>query len=76
MQRAAVGVSVASLVSLCCAEPGSTPPGVSTWDSAGVEIVYAATPIWERSGPEWRVSSEPILEIGVAEGSEEYLLAG
>ena len=40
-------------------------------DSAGIRIVENSTPLWE-SGQEWRISREPLLEIGVDDGPEAY----
>lgn len=42
-------------------------------DSAGVRIVENSAPAW-REGEGWRMSDEPILEIGVLEGQPEYQL--
>ncbi|MFC1660674.1 hypothetical protein ACFL3S_04280 [Gemmatimonadota bacterium] len=41
------------------------------WDSAGIEIVENTSPAWA-AGEGWRLSDEPLLIIGVAEGAEEY----
>jgi hypothetical protein len=43
-------------------------------DSAGVEIVTSVAPAWE-VGEEWRVAEQPLLEIGMTDGPDEYLLA-
>jgi hypothetical protein len=42
-------------------------------DSAGVLIVQNAGPAWG-TGDGWRVPTEPVLSIGVVEGSEPYRL--
>lgn len=44
-----------------------------TRDSAGVRIVEARLPVWEQTVG-WRLSAEPILDIGVQEGAPEYQL--
>jgi hypothetical protein len=48
-------------------------PGASALvsDSAGVKIVEYRASTWE-SGQEWRISREPLLEIGMGDGPESY----
>lgn len=41
--------------------------GPTVRDSAGIRIVQNEAPSW-RKGQEWRVSSEPVTDVGVAEG--------
>ncbi|WP_420127741.1 6-bladed beta-propeller [Longimicrobium sp.] len=41
--------------------------GPSVRDSAGIRIVQNDAPAWKQ-GQEWRVSAEPVTDIGVAEG--------
>lgn len=41
--------------------------GPAVRDSAGIKIVQNHAPAWKR-GQEWRVSGQPVLDIGVAEG--------
>ena len=60
----------ASLTS--CAE-SERAPGPLVRDSAGIQIVENTSPAWAL-GDEWRLSEEPVLTIGVAEGAEEYEL--
>lgn len=68
---------LALLVALAsCTRPdGDGASAVIVTDSAGVEIVFSATPGW---GPEdrWRTSEVPALEIGAASGDEAYTLYG
>jgi hypothetical protein len=45
-----------------------------TRDSSGIRIVENAAPLW-KEGQEWRLSAEPTLRIGMAEGPSEYLLS-
>jgi len=53
---------------------GEAPPTTSTVrDSAGITIVENDAPAWG-PGEAWRVSQEPVVSIGVAEGAEEYQL--
>lgn len=62
------------VVSIGCGTVGdATRPLVR--DSAGIEIVESPAPQW-REGEGWVVSPEPILEIGVLEGDDPYLLDG
>ncbi|MGD8726147.1 MAG: hypothetical protein PVH40_00815, partial [Gemmatimonadales bacterium] len=42
-------------------------------DSAGITIIENHGQVW-RPDAAWRLSSDPILVIGVAEGPEEYQL--
>ena len=42
-------------------------------DSAGVRIVESARPAW-RPGEGWSVATEPMLDVGVREGDDDYLL--
>ena len=60
----------ASLTS--CAESEQA-PGPLVRDSAGIQIVENTSPAWT-PGEAWRLSEEPVLTIGVAEGAEEYEL--
>ena len=56
---------------LACAEDART--GGDTYvmqDSAGIRVIENRAPIWER-GEEWRVESEPVLDIGQEEGPPE-----
>jgi hypothetical protein len=43
-------------------------------DSAGVISAIAEAPAWG-PGEGWHISEEPMVEIGVVEGSEEYILS-
>jgi hypothetical protein len=53
--------------------PRATDPVVR--DSAGITIVENQAPRW-RDGEGWRVSAEPVLEIGMIDGPEAYQLDG
>jgi hypothetical protein len=44
-------------------------------DSAGIQIAESTDPTWGE-GQGWRLSAEPILQIGEAEGAAPYLLSG
>jgi len=67
-----VGVFALLAGCLCCEEPSAEFAPV-VWDSLGIEIVEYPAQAAE-SKPEWLLSDEPILEIGAAEGEEEYEL--
>lgn len=59
---------------LCGCRPAATPRHDSAVrDSAGIAIVESVAPAW---GPRdaWRLSDEPMLRIGQAEGDPPYLL--
>ncbi len=67
---------------LCClllALPGcdSAPetPLTTQSDSAGIPITTALAPRWG-PGEGWKVSGDPLLEIGATTGAAEYLLNG
>ena len=45
-------------------------------DSAGVRITELPGPGLTSSLPEWRIGSEPSLEIGVREGDEAFQFSG
>ena len=50
-------------------------PGTSAIvrDSAGIRIVENTTPLWQ-PGQEWRLSAEPVVDIGSVSAGEEYEL--
>ena len=43
-------------------------------DSAGIQIVQNEAPAW-KEGQEWRVSAEPVLDLGVADGDPQEQFA-
>jgi hypothetical protein len=65
------------LVPLLASCGGDAAGGSSTFsvrDSAGVQVAESTAPAWgEDEG--WRVSAEPTLQIGEAEGAPQYLLS-
>jgi hypothetical protein len=72
--RAPLLAPAAALLAGGCAGDAGTVRNVAvTRDSAGVVIVESTGPAW-LSGEEWRLSPEPVVEIGMVEGPEEYLL--
>ena len=58
----------------CGSGAEAEPPTVTLRDSAGVEIVQNRGDGWA-AGNGWRLASEPQLQIGMAEGADEYLLS-
>ena len=62
------------LLSGGCDDASTPEPTFSVRDSAGIEIVESSAPLL---GPDaWKVSEEPVLQIGEMEGEEAYLFAG
>jgi hypothetical protein len=61
------------LVSLAACTGEERAPGPVLRDSAGIQIVENTSSGWG-AGEGWRLSEEPLLSIGVAEGGEEYEL--
>jgi hypothetical protein len=55
-----------------CGSPGDQ-SYVTVRDSAGIGIVESQRPQWQE-GEGWTLSPEPILEIGVSDGEEPYML--
>lgn len=83
MTRATVGGRlhrcwvIVGAVALCgCAEGDRSEPGgtVTTWDSAGMPIVFTEGSVW-RPGEEWTLAPEPRLEVGTQSGREPYLFS-
>lgn len=70
--RLAAALLVPILAAGCDAAAGG-PATVTVRDSAGIEIVENVRSEWTE-GAGWRVSEIPLLEVGDAEGSPEYLL--
>ena len=56
-----------------CAPPGED-EGTTFTDSAGVVLATAEVPAWGE-GEGWRVSEEPILEIGVRDGPSDFIFS-
>lgn len=61
--------SVVLVAVVACARPDSD-GAVVVRDSADVEIVDNRAPVWN-AGNGWRLSSEPVLQIGAAKGAPE-----
>ncbi len=56
-----------------CTPQGSGPLSFESYDSAGVRITVSHSPLWGDE-PAWEVSETPVLEIGLQEGDDTYLL--
>lgn len=54
-----------------CSSGGDAAATLAARDSAGITIVENAAPLWEQ-GNAWRVSEQPRLQIGQADGPPEY----
>jgi hypothetical protein len=57
-----------------CESPGSEGGGYSVRDSVGIRIVESTGPAWEEGGG-WTLSEDPLVQIGLREGREEYLFS-
>jgi hypothetical protein len=62
-----VALGAALLLLPACAAGERSAPASTVRDSAGVEIIESAGPQW-RGGVGWRLSAEPLLEIGREDG--------
>lgn len=64
------------LCSFCLATPRAVAAqGTQRYDSAGVQIVSNHRPLWA-SSEKWRLSSDPVLQIGTASGPREFEFFG
>lgn len=73
---ATVSLAIAALLLAAACDGGrasASANAATVRDSAGVTIVVSSAPTWAE-GAEWALGSEPLLEIGMAAGSQEYLL--
>jgi hypothetical protein len=66
------GAALLPLLAACGGDARAAAPVVR--DSAGVRIVESVRPAWGE-GEGWRVSPEPLVDVGVAEGAPEYQFA-
>lgn len=67
-----IAASVPTLSSCGAGDMPSSSAQVSVYDSAGVRMVDTAAPAWNEPGLGWRLSQEPVLQIGVVSGDPEY----
>ncbi|HEX2209769.1 MAG TPA: hypothetical protein VHG93_18960 [Longimicrobium sp.] len=61
------------LLSLAACGGDARAAGPMVRDSAGIQIVQNDAPAWKK-GQEWRVSAEPLLDVGVVDGEAAYQL--
>jgi len=69
---AGLSASVVILLSAACGRGGAVDSGFVMRDSAGIVIVENARPAWQ-PGEAWRLSDEPVLQIGSVGGAPEYV---
>ena len=68
-----LAASVLTLIVAACGEVQGGETGASVRDSAGIRVVESTAPAWAE-GEDWRVGTEPVVEIGMVEGPPAYLL--
>jgi len=66
-------LTLTAMASFGCGGAGSSTDSRNVRDSAGVEIVVNEFESW-KSGDEWQVSPEPLVDIGAGEGQPEAQL--
>ena len=67
------GLPLLALLSLvACRTDAPERRGPTVRDSAGIRIVENTTPLWQE-GEEWRMSEEPVVDIGGGDTEEEHL---
>lgn len=57
-----------------CSDAVGDSTGFASRDSAGIHIAENTAPLWDE-GEGWRLASEPMVEIGMADGPPAYLLS-
>lgn len=73
-----IGKSIIPFLSVVFISCGAAPPDAEVFripESAASEVIESHAPSWQ-PGEEWRLSSSPILEIGVEDGEIHYLFSG
>jgi len=66
-------VAAFTAIVVACAGDGALRDGFTSRDSAGVKIIESYEPAWAE-GEGWRLSEEPLVTIGSADGPAEYSL--
>ncbi|UCC49806.1 MAG: hypothetical protein JSV41_06515 [Gemmatimonadota bacterium] len=64
---------IALAISLAACSGGGPDSGAAVRDSAGIRIVENQEPLWTENR-RWRLSDQPLLDIGVLEGAADYQL--
>ncbi len=76
--KRATSMAVIVLVAMLVTDCDNTPPPASVVevrDSAGIKVVESSGPLW--GGVErWRISGQPLLQIGTADGSGDFIFSG
>jgi hypothetical protein len=68
---AAIGLILTLALAACGeAPPPTAEPGSSVRDSAGVQVVESAAPVWNE-GSGWHLGEAPLLDIGRLDGPDE-----
>lgn len=68
-------LAVIGVLAVACVSSDRTTAGAAlVRDSAGVRVVENVAPAWG-AGEGWRLSDEPVLEIGLLEGEPAYLFS-
>ena len=67
-------LAAALLLPLAACGGDAAAAGPTVRDSAGISIVQNEVPAW-RKGHEWRVSAEPVTDVGVADGDPNQQFA-
>jgi hypothetical protein len=62
-----------ALLSVACADAGSNPATPVVRDSAGIRIVENSAMVIDEV-PQWTPADQPLVDIGVIEGTEQYRL--
>jgi hypothetical protein len=70
--KAISALAVAAIICGCAGE-GPDRNSFTTRDSAGIHIVENAAPVWGE-GEAWRLSEQPLVDIGGLEGDPDYEL--
>lgn len=66
------GALAALLLLNACGDTRGRMDPMAVRDSAGIQVVVSRAPLW-REGEEWRLSAEPVLQIGELDGAPGYL---
>lgn len=72
--RAPIAAAAALLCAACAADGDAGRDAFTVRDSAGIRIAESSGPAWQ-AGEEWRLSDEPILEVGMLDGPPAYQFA-
>jgi hypothetical protein len=68
-------LALVALVAACAGERETDAPAYVVRDSAGIQIVESAGPLWP-AGVGWELADSPRVTIGLEDGDPRYLLDG